>query len=364
MNTTTDTFELPKICIRGARTHNLRNIDVDLPSGKLIVMTGVSGSGKSSLAFDTLFSEGQRRYLESVSVQTRTLLRQLPRPEVDDITGLAPTISVDQRVLLSPARSTLAVTAEIHDYLRLLYARGGTAHCTGCGRPVQRQSVDQILQRTLLLPERTRLMILSPMVRGRRGGHRDVLERIARNGFVRARIDGVIVDIAEATSPDPKKSHTIEAIVDRIVLKDGIVPRLRESIELACRESDGTCIISHEVDGQWIEKLYSTRFSCPDCDLSFLTPEPRSFSFNSPWGACPECMGFGIQGAVDLEQEITTFHHQPCATCHGSRLQPFPSAVTFLGMTIGQFSELNVTDGLRTAEDWMTSQTSAEVWFA
>ena len=352
MNTATDISDPPMIRIRGARTHNLRNIDVDLPSGKLIVMTGVSGSGKSSLAFDTLFAEGQRRYLESVSVQTRTLLRQLPRPDVDEITGLAPTVSVDQRVTSVPARSTLAVTAEIHDYLRLLYARGGTAHCTACDRPVERQSVDQILQRTMLLPERSRLMILSPMVRGRRGGHRDILDRIARNGFVRARIDGVIVDIAEATTPDPKKSHTIEAIVDRIVLKDGIVPRLRESIELACRESDGTCIISHDTDGQWVEKLYSTHFSCPECDISFATPEPRSFSFNSPWGACPDCQGFGIQGAVEVHEEITTFHHLPCAKCHGSRLQPFPSAVTFMGMTIRQFSKLSVADALQTIKDW------------
>ena len=347
------------IRIRGARTHNLRNLDVDLPSGQLIVMTGVSGSGKSSLAFDTLFAEGQRRYLESVSVQTRALLRQLPRPDVDDITGLAPTISVDQRVSSVPARNTLAVTAEIHDFLRLLYARGGTAHCTGCGRPVQRQSVDQILQRTLLLPERTRLMILSPMVRGRRGGHREILERIARNGFVRARIDGDVVDIAEAISLDAKKSHTIEAIVDRIVLKDGIAPRLRESIELACRESDGTCISSHEADGQWIEKLYSTRFSCPDCDLNFETPEPRSFSFHSPWGACPECTGLGVQGVVDLEHEIATFYHQPCATCRGSRLQPFPSAVTFLSMTIGQFSQLSVADALQTVDGWIRNVADA-----
>ncbi|MEJ7592439.1 MAG: hypothetical protein WKF77_12885 [Planctomycetaceae bacterium] len=353
MNPASDTSAQPMIRIRGARTHNLRNIDVDLPSGQLIVMTGVSGSGKSSLAFDTLFAEGQRRYLESVSVQTRTLLRQLPRPDVDDITGLAPTISVDQRVSSVPARNTLAVTAEIHDFLRLLYARAGTAHCTDCGRPVQRQSVDQILQRTLLLSDRTRLMILSPMVRGRRGGHREILERIARNGFVRARIDGDVVDIAEATTLDSKKSHTVEAIVDRIVLKDGIAPRLRESIELACRESDGTCIISHEADGQWIEKLYSTRFSCPDCDLNFETPEPRSFSFHSPWGACPECKGLGVQGAVDLEHEIATFHHQPCETCQGSRLQPFPAAVTFLSMTIGQFSQLSVAEALQTVDGWI-----------
>ena len=351
--------DTPLIQIRGARTHNLRNIDVDLPTGRLIVMTGVSGSGKSSLAFDTLFAEGQRRYLESVSVQTRSLLRQMPRPEVDDITGLAPTISVDQRVSSVPVRSTLAVTVEIHDFLRLLYARGGTAHCTRCRQPVQRQSIDQILQRTLQLPDRTRLMIMSPIVRGRRGGHREALERIARIGFVRARIDSEIVDIADADALDAKKSHTIEAIVDRIVLKDGIASRLRESIELACRESDGTCIISYESNGVWTEKLYSTRFSCPDCDLSFATPEPRSFSFNSPWGACPECNGLGVQGAIDQQQEITIFHQQHCATCHGTRLQPFPSAVTFSSMTIGEFASQSVADALQTIDTWLVQLETA-----
>jgi len=343
----------PMIRIRGARTHNLQNVDVDLPAGKLIVMTGVSGSGKSSLAFDTLFAEGQRRYLESVSVQTRTLLRQLPRPDVDEITGLAPTISVDQRVSSVPARSTLATTTEIHDFLRLLYARGGTAHCTGCGKPVQRQSVDQILQQTLQLPERTRLMILSPMVRGRRGAHKEIIERIARNGFVRARIDGDVTDISEVKALAPGKSHTIEAIVDRIVIKDGIAPRLRESIELACRESDGTCIISHEADGLWTEKLFSTRFSCPDCDLNFPTPEPRSFSFNSPWGACPDCGGLGVRGAVDTDGPIATFHQEPCRVCAGTRLQPFPRGITFQGVSLPEFARQSVDTALLMVTAWL-----------
>jgi len=388
MSSTPFPEDQPLIRIRGARTHNLRNIDVDLPAGKLIVMTGVSGSGKSSLAFDTLFAEGQRRYLESVSVQTRTLLRQLPRPDVDDITGLAPTISVDQRVTSVPARSTLATTTEIHDFLRLLYARGGTAHCTGCGQPVQRQSVDQILQQTLQLPERTRLMILSPMVRGRRGAHREVLERIARNGFVRARIDSEIIDVSEAKPLAPGKAHTIDAIVDRIVMKDGIAPRLRESIQLACRESDGTCIISHESEGQWSEKLFSTRFSCPRCDLNFPTPEPRSFSFNSPWGACPECSGLGVQqvavpnrcpAAPSAETpqtlvnrtkktesransrrrsggptvDLADFRQETCKACDGSRLQPFPRGITFLEMTLPEFYRQSVETALITVESWI-----------
>ena len=343
----------PLIRIRGARTHNLKNVDVDLPAGKLIVMTGVSGSGKSSLAFDTLFAEGQRRYLESVSVQTRTLLRQLPRPDVDDITGLAPTISVDQRVSSVPARSTLAVTTEIYDFLRLLYSRAGTAHCTGCGKPVQRQSIDQILQQVLQLPERTRLMIMSPMVRGRRGAHKEVLERIARNGFVRARIDGDVVDIADTKPLAAGKAHTIEAIVDRIVIKEGIESRLRESVELACRESDGTCVISHEVNGTWIEKLYSTRFCCPECDLNFPTPEPRSFSFSSPWGACQQCSGLGVQGVVDLNSEIAIFQQKSCEACEGSRLQEFARRVTFLGLTIAQFTQQSVDTALTAIELWL-----------
>lgn len=349
----------PLIRIRGARTHNLRNVDVDLPAGKLIVMTGVSGSGKSSLAFDTLFAEGQRRYLESVSVQTRTLLRQLPRPDVDDITGLAPTISVDQRVSSVPARSTLAVTTEIYDFLRLLYARAGTAHCPGCGKPVQRQSVDQILQQVLQLPERTRLMIMSPMVRGRRGAYKEVLERIARNGFVRARIDGEVVDIADPKPLAAGKAHTIEAIVDRIVVKEGIASRLRESVELACRESDGVCVISHEVNGTWIEKLYSTRYCCPDCDLNFPTPEPRSFSFSSPWGACQQCSGLGVQGVVDLDSEIAIFQQKACEACEGSRLQPFARRVTFLGRTIAQFTQQSVNTALGTIDEWLRRLRSA-----
>lgn len=338
--------------IRGARTHNLRNISADIPCGKLIVVTGVSGSGKSSLAFDTIFAESQRRYLECISVKTRGLLHQLPRADVDEITGLAPAISVDQRVSSVPQRSTLAVTTEIYDFLRVLYARGGTAHCTQCGREVQRQSVDQIVSRTLRLPERTKLMVLSPMVRGRKGANREVLDRIVRSGFVRARIDGTIVDLADVPALDPAKTHQIEAIVDRIVMKAEIATRLRESIELACRESDGTCLISFEQDGAWTEKLYSTRYCCPECDLNFLTPEPGSFSFHSPRGACAECHGMGVEGTA-VEGETVTFRAIPCRACDGTRLLPFSRKMTFLGMTLPDFCRLSVHSAQQRAALWL-----------
>ncbi len=340
------------IRIRGARTHNLKNLSTDIPCGKLIVVTGVSGSGKSSLAFDTIFAESQRRYLECVSVKTRGLLHQLPRADVDEITGLAPAISVDQRSSTVPQRSTLAVTTEIYDFLRLLYARAGTAHCTQCNREVQRQSVDQIVSRTLRLPDRTKLMVLSPMVRAKKGGHQEALDRIVRSGFVRARIDGAIVDIAEAPALNPAKSHQIEAIVDRIVMKEGIATRLRESIELACRESEGTCLISYEQDGAWTEKLYSTRYCCPDCDLNFLTPEPGSFSFHSPRGACPECHGMGVEGTA-VEGETVTFRTIPCRACEGTRLLPFSRKMTFLGMTLPDFCRLSVHAAQQRAATWL-----------
>lgn len=348
------------IRIRGARTHNLREVSTEIPWGKLIVVTGVSGSGKSSLAFDTLFAESQRRYLECVSVKTRGLLHQLPRADVDEITGLAPAISVDQRVHSVPQRSTLAVTTEIYDFLRLLYARGGMAHCPQCARPVERQSVDQIVNRTLQFAERTRLMILSPMVRSGKGAHREILERIVRLGFVRARIDGVLVDLANLPTLNPAVAHQIEAIVDRIVIKEGIAGRLRESIELACRESDGTCVISAEQNGQWEDRLFSTRFCCPTCDLSFPTPDPGTFSFHSPRGACRACQGMGIEGAA-IEGEVTTFRRIPCQTCQGDRLQEFPRRVKFLNLTLPDFCRLSVHAALKVTTEWLHKLTQPDL---
>lgn len=350
----TTASSLDCIQLRGVRTHNLQNVDVDIPLGKLTVITGVSGSGKSSLAFDTLFAEGQRRYLESVSVHTRSLLRQLSRPDVDSVSGLPPTVCVDQRVTTAPARSTLAVTTEIYDYLRLLYARAGTAHCTQCGQPVSSQTVDQIVARILERPERTKLMVLSPLVRSRKGAHKDVLERIGRQGFVRARVDGQLLDVADVPELAPRKEHSVDAVVDRIILKEGIQQRLRESIELAIRESDGTCIICEQNGKQWTDLLFSTKFSCADCGISFPSPEPRTFSFNSAWGACPECEGFGIRGITDEVDDITVFRHAPCSSCDGSRLLPFPRGFSFLGMTLPEFAKLTVDESLAVLRRWQT----------
>ncbi len=338
--------------IRGARTHNLQSVDVDLPRGRLTVITGVSGSGKSSLAFDTLFAESQRRYLECLSEGARVFLRQLPRPDVDEISGLAPAVCIDQRSGTVSARSTVAVTTEVHDFLRVLYARGGTPHCPQCGQSVQSQAPETIVERVLQLPERTRLMVLSPLVRQRRGSHREVLERIMRHGFVRARIDGETVEVDGEVLLTADSEHTIEAVVDRLVIREGVAARLRESIDLACRESDGTCIICHEQEGTWHDTMFSTCNSCAACDLDFPTPEPRLLSFGSARGACPACRGLGIRGAAEGDETIV-FRTIPCGTCSGNRLQAFPAAIQFLGVTLPEFCRLSVAAAEKCVRGWI-----------
>lgn len=344
------------IRVRGARVHNLQNIDVDIPRNQLVVITGVSGSGKSSLAFDTLFAEGQRRYLETLSARTRQFLSQLERPDVDLITGLPPTLCVDQRIGSVRIRSTLATTTEIYDYLRLLYARAGQAHCPDCGVPVSQQSVETIVERILDLEDRRKVMILAPLIVGRKGAHRDVFEKICKAGFVRARVNGEVVDAGSPPDLPRGKAHTIEAIVDRIVVKPGIEERLRESVELALKHGDGSCLIS-DLDGdEWRNRLYSSRFCCPECGTSFPPLEPRTFSFNSPYGACASCRGLGRIISAEtrtssqrLRAEMTRL--PVCEDCGGARLSAVARAVTFAGMRIHEFVAQNIDQ----AANWTAS---------
>ena len=293
------------IRIHGARTHNLRNLDLALPRDRLVVITGPSGSGKSSLAFDTLYAEGQRQYIESLSPYARQFLHQLERPDVDLIEGLQPTISIDQRAGSHNPRSTVATVTEIYDYLRLLYARLGEVTCWQCGAAIRQQSAEQILETLLGRPAGTRMMILAPIVRGRKGQHREVIEGIRKAGFVRARIDGLVVEVGEPPELVPQKAHTIEAVVDRIVIREGVQSRLAESIRLAIRHSDGLVVASFEDRGgdqpQWRDELFSTLYACPDCKIGFEEIQPRTFSFNSPYGACPKCDGLGIRVGFDPE---------------------------------------------------------------
>jgi len=299
------------IRIRGARMHNLQNVDLDIPRDRLVVITGPSGSGKSSLAFDTLFAEGQRQYIESLSVYARQFLHQMQRPEVDLIEGLQPTLCIDQRPGTVNPRSTVATATEIYDYLRLLMARLGEASCPQCGEPIRQQSETQIEEALAALPAGTRLMILAPMVRGRRGKQEDVLARIRKAGFVRVRIDGNVLDLEHAPELDARREHSIDAVVDRIIVRPDIASRLGESVQLAVRHGEGLLVACYQDpppdestvrDGPWRNRLFSTRYACPTCNVSMAEVEPRTFSFNSPYGACPRCGGLG--GVEQFDPEL------------------------------------------------------------
>ncbi|HHN46829.1 MAG TPA: excinuclease ABC subunit A, partial [Planctomycetes bacterium] len=289
------------ISIRGARQHNLRSIDLDIPRNRLVVVTGVSGSGKSSLAFDTVYAEGQRRYVESLSSYARQFLEVMEKPDVELIEGLTPTIAIEQRSGHSNPRSTVATVTEIYDYLRLLYARVGEPHCPKCGRGVSSQSAEIIVNSVLDLPESSEVMILAPLVRGRKGEYRDVFAKIRREGFIKARVNGELVD----ADPPPKlaryKSHSIEIFVDRLRLKLGVRTRLADSVETALHVGDGLAVVSILIPGSehWEDRLFSEKLSCPFCSESFEELEPRSFSFNSPYGACPTCKGLATRLELD-----------------------------------------------------------------
>ncbi len=293
------------IRIRGARVHNLQDIDLDVPRDWLVVVTGVSGSGKSSLAFDTLYAEGQRQYIESLSVYARQFLHQMERPDVDLIEGLQPTISIDQRAGSHNPRSTVATVTEIYDYLRLLFARLGEPICYRCGEPIRQQSPEQIVDDLLALSEGTRMMILAPLVRGRKGQHKETLAAVRKAGLLRARVDGRVIDLDNPPELVRQRTHHIEAVIDRVVVRDGVRPRLAESINLAVRHGDGLVLASYEEQSPkgstWHDELFSTQYACPNCKISYEELEPRTFSFNSPYGACPECEGLGARVAFDPE---------------------------------------------------------------
>ena len=285
-----------QIIIKGAREHNLKNIDLALPRDKLIVMTGLSGSGKSSLAFDTIYAEGQRRYVESLSSYARQFLGQMDKPDVDYIEGLSPAISIDQKTTSRNPRSTVGTVTEIHDYLRLMYARVGTPHCPKCGREIQQQTIDQIVDRVLSLPERTKILVLAPIIRGRKGENTKLLEDLQKQGFLRARIDGEIYELSDPPALARTKKHTIEAVVDRLAIRPDIHQRLTDSIETAAHLGGGLVIV-HIVDGE--DVLFSQNYACPDCNISIDELTPRMFSFNNPYGACPTCTGLGTLSKID-----------------------------------------------------------------
>lgn len=292
-----------QLIVKGARQHNLKNIDITLPRDGLIVFTGLSGSGKSSLAFDTIYAEGQRRYVESLSAYARQFLGQMDKPDVDYIEGLSPAISIDQKTTSRNPRSTVGTVTEIYDYLRLLFARIGHAHCPQCGKPITQQTIEQMTDAVMALPERTKILVLSPVVQGKKGEHKQLLATLRREGFVRARIDGDIRLLDEDIELVKNKKHTIEIVVDRLVVKEGIERRLADSMETAAKWSDGIVIIQ-EVDGP--AHMYSQNFACPDCHISLPPIEPRMFSFNSPYGACPSCLGIGSTMEVDEELVLPT----------------------------------------------------------
>ncbi|MBP2664910.1 MAG: uvrA, partial [Firmicutes bacterium] len=284
------------IIVKGARQHNLKNIDITIPRDQLVVITGLSGSGKSSLAFDTIYAEGQRRYVESLSSYARQFLGQMDKPDVDYIEGLSPAISIDQKTTSRNPRSTVGTVTEIYDYLRLLFARAGRPYCPKCGKPISQQTVEQMVDQLMALGEGSRLSILAPVVRGKKGEHQKVLEDIRKNGYVRVRVDGEIHDITDEIKLEKNKKHTIEVVVDRIVVRDGVGSRLADSLETSLKLSGG--IVAVDVGGAK-ELMFSQNFACVDCGISLPEIAPRMFSFNSPFGACPDCTGLGNNLEID-----------------------------------------------------------------
>ena len=358
------------IRVRGARVHNLYNLDVDLPQGRMTVLTGPSGSGKSSLAFDTLYAEGQRRYLETLRVDTRALFEQLQRPDVDLVEGLPPTLCVSQQAGTGRRRSTLATLTEIHDHLRLLWARLGVPHCPNCGQPIIKQTPAEIVRQTLALGEGRKVYLLAPLVQDARGEHKEVFARIRQAGFLRARVDGVLTEVRDNPPLNPKKNHTIEVVIDRLVIRGGIQERLTESLQSAVHLGEGTVIVTDIDDGDWHDRRFSTRYACSHCGIGMGELEPRSFSFNNPYGACPACTGLGYvdpknttpfsrepsasaeeslppisrQNDNEEEEDGSPTEFSPCPECRGTRLNRQARSVRFAGKGIHEVTALSVSD--------------------
>lgn len=344
-----------KIIIKGAKEHNLKNIDLEIPRDKLVVFTGLSGSGKSSLAFDTIYAEGQRRYVESLSAYARQFLGRMEKPDVEYIEGLSPAISIDQKTTSRNPRSTVGTVTEIYDYLRLLFAHIGKPHCYRCGKPIQSQTVEQMVDQLLNWPEGTRLQILAPLVRGKKGEYRQVLEDARKNGFVRVRVDGETRDLGEEIVLDKKKKHSIEVVVDRIVLRPDSQQRLADSLETALTQAEGLVIV--DIVNQE-ELIFSEKFACVECGSSFQEISPRLFSFNTPYGACTACNGLGVQMEIDpylerkyqekaseyLVKEVEKEYNQArvCSQCGGARLRPEALAVKIGGYSISEVVEMSI----------------------
>jgi excinuclease ABC subunit A len=384
-----------KIVIRGAREHNLRSIDLEIPRDKLVVITGVSGSGKSSLAFDTIYAEGQRRYVESLSAYARQFLEQMDKPDVDLIEGLSPAISIEQKTTSKNPRSTVATVTEIYDYLRLLFARVGKPHCYACGKPIASQTVQQIVDQVMALPAGTRFQVLAPVVRGRKGEYRQVFTDMRVQGFVRVRVDGKLRDLEEPIELDKNKKHTIEVVVDRLILKDDVGKRLADSVETALRLGEG--IVTVNVLEPPGDLTFSERLACIDCGVSYPEISPRVFSFNNPHGACPTCDGLGTRldgkmtdlpailepwfsgptvGYLDrryketsssrVREEIETYVEQlasvrPCPDCHGARLRRESLAIKVDGMSIADVTRYSVKEALRFFQDLALSEKDREI---
>ena len=286
-----------KIIVKGARANNLKNIDVTIPRDKLVVMTGLSGSGKSSLAFDTIYAEGQRRYVESLSSYARMFLGQMDKPDVDYIEGLSPAISIDQKTTSKNPRSTVGTVTEIYDYLRLLWARIGTPHCPKCGKEIRQQTIDQIIDQVMALPEGTRIQVMAPVIRGKKGEHTKIFEDAKRSGYVRVRADGNLYELDEEIKLEKNKKHSIEIVVDRLIIRPDIQQRLTDSVETASGLSGGLVVVNLLREER--DLMFSQNYACEDCGISIEELTPRMFSFNNPYGACPTCTGLGSQLKAD-----------------------------------------------------------------